>query len=97
MNFSFLLIWLLFQQSTSYAILKESDDGRTLTISGSGSINSSSIHELSYDKFEYIIIEDGITRIESSSFKDCHSLISIKFPSKLEYIGDSVFLTVKTL
>lgn len=37
---------------------------------------------------ESIVLPSTLKKIEYGAFQDCQNLVCIKFPNKLEYIGD---------
>lgn len=79
-------------EETSGAICWElSEDGKTLTFSGTGSISSDLVDTIAMDKVDTIIIEEGISEIGFSAFYHCESLKSITLPDSLQSIGNSAF------
>ena len=64
----------------------------TLTISGTGTITKDGIRDNSeYTKMTNVIINEGISKIETQSFLECSSLIRIEIPSTVTKIGSSSF------
>lgn len=63
--------------------------GEVLTISGSGTIESSDIPNPRY--FTKVIIEEGVTTIGASAFQGCSSLASVVIPSSVTEIGNYAF------
>ena len=64
-----------------------SDDG-TLTISGTGDMDSSDFSR--YD-IKSVIIENGVTSIGNAAFQLCSKLTSIEIPNSVTSIGDRAF------
>lgn len=63
--------------------------GEVLTISGSGTIESSDIPNPRY--FTKVIIEEGVTSIGNTAFRGCSSLESVVIPSSVTEIGNYAF------
>ncbi|MBP0973723.1 MAG: leucine-rich repeat protein [Oscillospiraceae bacterium] len=67
------------------------DDAGTLTISGTGDMNSG-LPWINYRaKIRSIVIEDGVTNIEEWAFSSCMSLDSVTIPDSVTSIGVSAF------
>lgn len=66
---------------------------RTLTITGSGGMNSLQNNPWQSYKSEIqtVVIEDGVTTIGGYAFQDCCALTSITIPKSVTYIGPRVF------
>ncbi len=64
-------------------------DAGTLTISGTGSIDSSAFEEL--NSIQKVIINDGITEIKEYAFQKCEKLTQITIPASVTSIGNCAF------
>ena len=78
------------------------DDNGTLTISGTGTITSDKIQNTDDKKYlksntKKIVINNGITGIESYTFRDYSNLTDITFPNTLISIGAASFTNCKSL
>lgn len=62
----------------------------TLTITGNGVIDFQEFPFVSED-LRTLVIEEGITGIDSNVFSQCQKLRNVSLPSTLKTIGDSVF------
>ena len=71
-----------------------SDDG-TLTISGMEIPDYENVDDLPWyndiDSIKAIVIQDGLTSIGNSAFRECTNLERVTIPSSVTSIGDSVF------
>ena len=65
------------------------DDSGTLTISGTGEIQGFSCPN--YVFFKSVIIESGVTGIDSYAFFGCHGLTSVTLPDSMTTIGYYAF------
>lgn len=70
------------------------DENGTLTISGTGEIESSPWNK---SDVKSIIIEDGITSIMDWVFWECTSLTSVTIPDSVTSIGNGAFMDCKAL
>ena len=68
-------------------------DGTVLTISGNGKMKDYRGDDASPwgTSITKVVIENGVTRIGSSAFKDCTSLTSVTIPDSVTYIGSYAF------
>lgn len=78
------------------------DDNGTLTISGTGTITSDKIQNTDDKKYlksntKKIVINNGITGIESYTFRDYSNLTDITLPNTLISIGAASFTNCKSL
>ena len=79
-----------------------SDDGKTLTIFGTGAtwdydLNNNASPFKSNDKIKAVVIEEGITKIGKYLFHYCNKIESVSFPSTLITIGNSSFEDCRAL
>ncbi len=67
----------------------------TLTISGTGAMNSYNYYNRPWESYEYsikkVVINNGVTTIGNYAFSDCDSLTSITIPDSVTTIGDYAF------
>lgn len=76
------------------AYWKFEEETGTLTIYGQGVVRQrpwySSV-EQTHHLVKHVVVEEGITELESYSFADCINLETVQLPQSLEVIGGSVF------
>ena len=46
---------------------------------------------------EYLVVEEGVTSIGGTAFKDCENLRSVSLPESVDYIGDAAFMNCSNL
>ena len=65
----------------------------TLTISGSGAIDRDMYGDTwaNFNELKYIIVEEGITQIDESSFSRCEAVEKVSLPQSLTHIGSWAF------
>lgn len=68
-----------------------SDDGKTLTFTGTGEIPQLTNIVASHENIENVIIEEGITSLGTSAFQGWTKLQSIQLPNGLTKVGLYVF------
>ena len=73
------------------------DGSGTLTISGSGPMDSGEFWDASTQYIERIVIEDGVTGIGGSAFMNLDSLTSVTIPDSVVSIGDYAFALCASL
>ena len=69
------------------------DSEGTLTISGTGAMESYESNEVPWDSsaVKTVVIEEGVTTIGHHAFYGCSSLISVAIPESVTYIGSCAF------
>lgn len=67
------------------------DSEGTLTISGTGTVSNNWRDNVNYRTVKKIIINEGITGIGGSVFRECNQLIQVSLPSGLKTIGAGAF------
>lgn len=67
------------------------DSEGTLTISGTGTVSNNWRDNVNYRAVKKIIINEGITGIGGSVFRECNQLIQVSLPSGLKTIGAGAF------
>ena len=72
------------------------DDNGTLTISGTGTIESgdgdSPDHWYPYrENIKHVIVKDGVTSVGKEAFRYCNNLLSVKLPDSINSIGGWAF------
>ena len=73
-----------------------SEDGTTLTISGTGEVTRNDV-SANIGSATNVVIEDGLTSIGNNAFRDCSSLESITIPDSVTSIGNYAFYSCKAL
>lgn len=75
-----------------------SDDGKTLTFGGTGSISKDRVNTTdAIETVETIIIENGISEIGGSAFTDCEKLEKVVLPDSLQSIEFAAFHSCDSL
>ena len=72
-------------------------NGTTLTVTGSGALDSKINLEIQNQNITDIIIEEGITDIDNDTFVDCSTIQSISLPNTLISIGSNCFVNLQQL
>lgn len=68
------------------------DGEGTLRISGEGAMEEYGIYlNQSRDRVKTVVIENGVTTIGQSAFRDCDSLASVTIPKSVTSIGENAF------
>lgn len=76
----------------SFRLIKEIKNKAVVIPSVFWNIKVKSVSEMKYkNKFQTVIISDGIVEIAKQAFKDCKSLKTVVLPESLERIGSNAF------
>jgi len=74
--------------TVSYSL---SSDGKTLLVSGTGSVVDTDVLENITDSVTDVVISEGITRIEAAAFYNNKNIVSVDIPESVGFIGNSAF------